>query len=602
MKAAKTAKVANKRKRDPMCANCLAKNPSHEYKDCTEPCRICKSKEHKTRSCPGYRLANRTKKQALNPSNDDGQNTPTSNTPTNDDDDQNISSTSNTPATNRESANREPANQDHTDIENALTENGVFFLTTMTSAATFPSNHFKSIELTKNKIKFKTINGMEGAIDIHTNDEEVRNVREEFQKINANYVNRKHSNVQSKPTNCIEYSVKFNKKISISSDKIKLVGKYLCQAKYYEDCFPERIPLRKTSISPADWRIEKYVFWERQKNSSSSDIECREESQNEDSQYSSYITGSIFDDPLDANSAVNDWKKGKGDQKTKYYFNPPLVPEDNLELLSDYIEYLSEGIKFIQFTTEINRRSELRYCSYLDKAVEICKEKMPSENISEILKTFYHPAESQDNKDKIYLSKKKMVGKRLNKIMSTCRLNWKVVDCVEELSVNFLTNTVQEENFDTLLTEISKEYRPAFSSANKKRKSDKSGTGESASKKCKSGTSESDESEISANEKGKLRESEISGLLRLSKERLQDIRLKFNQLKSEEQEMGEDEAGNSKLNVENTYDGFDYDIEKDLGQLEKMKDQITQEQYNQVIEILNQRKEYLSQLEEFVIP
>ena len=113
----------------------------------------------------------------------------------------------------------------------------------MTSAATFPSNHFKSIELTKNKIKFKTINGMEGAIDIHTNDEEVRNVREEFQKIDANYVNRKHSNEQSESTNCIEYSVKFNKKISISSDKIKLVGKYLCQAKYYEDCFPERIPL-----------------------------------------------------------------------------------------------------------------------------------------------------------------------------------------------------------------------------------------------------------------------------------------------------------------------------------------------------------------------
>ena len=128
-------------------------------------------------------------------------------------------------------------------------------------------------------------------------------------------------------------------------------------------------------------------------------------------------------------------------------------------MLSDYIEYLSEGLGFIQFNNEINRRSELRYCSYLDKAVEMYRQYTTGGN-SDIISTFL--SESQDNKDKAYLFKKKMVGRRLNKLIARCQLNWQIIDCVEELSVNFLTNTVQEEHIDTLIEEINKEYAPKF--------------------------------------------------------------------------------------------------------------------------------------------
>src|ERR1041384_4970246 len=55
-----------------------------------------------------------------------------------------------------------------------------------------------------------------------------------------------------------------------------------------------------------------------------------------------------------------------------------------------------------------------------------------------------------------------MVGRRLNKLIARCQLNWQIIDCVEELSVNFLTNTVQEEHIDTLIEEINKEYAPKF--------------------------------------------------------------------------------------------------------------------------------------------
>src|SRR5207237_221874 len=49
-----------------------------------------------------------------------------------------------------------------------------------------------------------------------------------------------------------------------------------------------------------------------------------------------------------------------------------------------------------------------------------------------------------------------MVSKRLNKIIDQCQLNWHIIDCVEELSTNFLTNTVQEENINTLIDKINK--------------------------------------------------------------------------------------------------------------------------------------------------
>jgi hypothetical protein len=82
---------------------------------------------------------------------------------------------------------------------------------------------------------------------------------------------------------------------------------------------------------------------------------------------------------------------------------------------------------------------------------------------NDILKIFLSESIDNNNKDRIYLFKKKMVGKRLNKIIAQCQLNWHIIDCVEELSTNFLTNTVQEENINTLIDEINKEYIPKFS-------------------------------------------------------------------------------------------------------------------------------------------
>ncbi|MGF7230368.1 hypothetical protein, partial [Arachidicoccus sp.] len=328
----------------------------------------------------------------------------------------------------------------------------------MTSAATFPSN-FKSIEIQKYQIKFKTINGFEGTINLHTNEGEVRNVREEFQNVGINYVNQ---DTEHSMTNGIKYSIEPKKLIPKGGlIKIKRVGESLSQAKYYRNVMPIRISLRKTDISPADWRVEKYVSWERNKNiPNTSEIEL-------DETQSSSFTGSIYDDPPNVNVVIKGWKRGKT-KTTAYYFNPPQVPDwdqDNQDLLSDYIEYLSEGLRFIQYNNEINRRSELRYCSYLDKAVEIYRQKMqPATPGNDILKIFLSESiDNNNNKDRTYLCKKKMVGKRLNKIIDQCQLNWHIIDCVEELSTNFLTNTVQEENLNTLIDEINKEYVPLFS-------------------------------------------------------------------------------------------------------------------------------------------
>ena len=98
----------------------------------------------------------------------------------------------------------------------------------------------------------------------------------------------------------------------------------------------------------------------------------------------------------------------------------------------------------------------------MDKAVEIYRQEFATPG-SDILKIFLSESIDNNNKDRIYLFKKKMVGKRLNKIMAQCQLNWHIIDCVEELSTNFLTNTVQEENINTLIDEINKEYISKFS-------------------------------------------------------------------------------------------------------------------------------------------
>ena len=63
---------------------------------------------------------------------------------------------------------------------------------------------------------------------------------------------------------------------------------------------PLKIPLRQTDIPPADWRVEKYVFWERQKN-----IATFDETESEEDQSGSFL-GSIFDDLPDVNTVVRD--------------------------------------------------------------------------------------------------------------------------------------------------------------------------------------------------------------------------------------------------------------------------------------------------------
>ena len=63
--------------------------------------------------------------------------------------------------------------------ENIFAKNEVFTLAVMISAVTFPTN-FKSIEVQKHQIKFKTINSTKRIIEFNTNENEVRNVREEF--------------------------------------------------------------------------------------------------------------------------------------------------------------------------------------------------------------------------------------------------------------------------------------------------------------------------------------------------------------------------------------------------------------------------------------
>jgi len=153
-----TTKIT-KRKRVTKCANCSIENPSHNYSNCPKPCQLCQKDDHKTRSCSYYRIKNRNKRHHSNPEPNpepepepDNDDNPTSNAENNDSD------------------------RRIRETENVLSENGVFALAAMTSAATFSSN-FKSIEVQKYQIKFKTINGFEGTINLHTDEREVRNVR-----------------------------------------------------------------------------------------------------------------------------------------------------------------------------------------------------------------------------------------------------------------------------------------------------------------------------------------------------------------------------------------------------------------------------------------
>jgi hypothetical protein len=217
-----TSPSSNKRKRAPKCSNCYIENPDHTYQDCKEPCSICKESGHKTRSCRFYKIKNRSKKHAPNQnSNDDGEDTTT---------------TLNASKNNKDS---DSGNRELRETENILSENGVFALAAMTTAATFPPN-LKSIEVLKYQIKFKTVNGSEGTIDLHTDDNVVRNVREEFQNVHVNYVNRDHARQGD-----IEYSIKLKEKSAPKEgiEKIRKVGKFLSQAKFYKSVMPAKIPL-----------------------------------------------------------------------------------------------------------------------------------------------------------------------------------------------------------------------------------------------------------------------------------------------------------------------------------------------------------------------
>ena len=62
---------STKRKRAHKCSNCLVENPDHSYQSCKEPCNICNKNDHKTRSCPYYRIKNRRKIHIPNPDDED---------------------------------------------------------------------------------------------------------------------------------------------------------------------------------------------------------------------------------------------------------------------------------------------------------------------------------------------------------------------------------------------------------------------------------------------------------------------------------------------------------------------------------------------------
>jgi hypothetical protein len=521
-----TSKTSNKRKRVSKCSNCFVESPDHSYKDCKEPCKLCNNSDHKTRSCSYYKIKNRSKRHIPNPN------------PNNDDEDTNVSKNNDSDSGNRELR----------ETENVLTENGVFALAAMTSAATFPSN-FKSIEIRKHQIKFKTVNGSEGTIELHTDEEAVRNVREGFQNVDINFVNRNHSIEDGD----IEYSIQLNEKSASSVpggglEKIKRVGRFLSQAKFYKRVMPAKIPLRQTEIPPADWRVEKYVSWERQKDAATFD----EIEQDEEEDHSGSFSGSIYDDPPDVNDVVRDWRKGKS-TKAKYYRNPPLVPDqDNTDFLSDYIDYLSEGLRFIQYNNEINRRSELRYCSYLDKAVEIYR-RVTAGGSSDIISTFF--SESQDNREKAYLFKKKMVGKRLNKLIARCQLNWQIIDCVEDLSVNFLTNTVQEGNLEILINEVNNEYVPKFKRSGNR----------------------------------------IHGLLKEAKSRLNEIKnLKFNEINAQIKALEDPNQLDEMLDhLQTSFNEFEFDIAED----ENRRGSLSLNEEEEFDNIMEERKELLSRLE-----
>ncbi|RGB21954.1 hypothetical protein C1646_776927 [Rhizophagus diaphanus] len=119
------------------------------------------------------------------------------------------------------------------DIENVLFKNGVFMIAALISAATFPI-FFKSITILKDRVPFTYLIVLPKG---HSQD----------------------------PNDGIEYTITINLKQQLKQgqvDKIRRVREYLRQVKYYKNVLPAKIPLRRTDIFPANWRVEKYVYWE----------------------------------------------------------------------------------------------------------------------------------------------------------------------------------------------------------------------------------------------------------------------------------------------------------------------------------------------------
>src|SRR5438270_745734 len=145
------------------CMNCLL--PTHSYKECPDPCRFCNSHDHKARSCKKNRSnIKRTVKKGSNPPNS------------------NSTTLSIEQSSNSASLDKKPPTLNSlslNDVSTVLSENGVFTISVMTSAATLPS-FFKSITILKDQLKFRTNNGTEGSINLHAYEDNVRDVREAF--------------------------------------------------------------------------------------------------------------------------------------------------------------------------------------------------------------------------------------------------------------------------------------------------------------------------------------------------------------------------------------------------------------------------------------
>ena len=156
-----------------------------------------------------------------------------------------------------------------------------------------------------------------------------------------------------------------------------------------------------------------------------------------------------------------------------------------------------------------------------------------------------------------------MVGKRLNKIVARCQLNWRIVDCVEELTVNFLTNTVQEENLKMLINEINKEYAPKFLKRDM------------------------------ANE--------ISELIQGAKIHLDEIKqLNLNEISTQvdaSKKKGINELEEVLEQLQKVFNGFEYDIAEDEDKCESLSLNLNEEEKEEFNNIIEERKEILSRLE-----